>query len=58
MCKIMEERVRDTEYRKAVSIAANFLRIGTVSKEDIARATGLPIETIIEIEKELKEVPA
>lgn len=54
MCKIMEERV----YDEKISIAANLLRIGTVSKEDIAKATGLPIETIIEIEKEQKEVPA
>ena len=50
----MEERVNDEK----ISIAANLLRLGTVSKEDIAKATDLPIETINAIAEELKGVPA
>lgn len=58
MCKVMEERVRDTEYRKAISIAANLLKLGTISREEIANATGLSLETINALAEELKGVPA
>ena len=58
MCKVMEERVKDTEYRKAISIAANLLKLGTISRKEIANATGLSLETINALAEELKGVPA
>lgn len=58
MCKAMEDRIKDNEERAKISIAANFLRLGTVSKEDIAQATGLSFEIIKQIEAELKNIPA
>lgn len=58
MCKIMEERVRDTEYRKAVNIAVVMLKDGKLSHEDIAKYTSLPLDTIKQLADELKEVPA
>lgn len=58
MCKVMEERVKDTEYRKAISIAVNLLKLETISREEIANATGLSLETINALAEELKGVPA
>ena len=54
MSSAMEKRITDEKIR----IACNFLILGTVSKEDIAKATQLPLETIIDLEKELKSVSA
>ena len=54
MCKVMEERINE----QMIRVAADLLRLGTVSKEDIARITGLSLETIHQIENELKSVPA
>ena len=54
MCKAMEERITEEKLR----IAYNLLQLGTVSKEDIAKATKLPIEAINELEEEMKNVPA
>ena len=45
MCKAMEERITEEKLR----IAYNLLQLGTVSKEDIAKATKLPIEAINEL---------
>jgi len=52
MSKNMEDRITDEKIR----IAYNLLLLGTVSKEDIAKATKLPLETIIELEAEIKSV--
>lgn len=46
----MEERITEEKLR----IAYNLLQLGTVSKEDIAKATKLPIEAINELEEEMK----
>ncbi|MCM1328695.1 MAG: PD-(D/E)XK nuclease family transposase [Ruminococcus sp.] len=50
MCKIVEDMVNEaaekTRTREKNQIALNFLALGTVSKEDIAKATGLSIEEI------------
>ena len=54
MCKAMEDRITDEK----IMIAYNLLRLGTVSKEDIAKVTKLPIETINELEEEMKSVSA
>ena len=58
MCKFMEERDKDTEYRNSIRIAANLLKLGTVSHEDIAKATGLPVETVHALAEELKVASA
>lgn len=54
MCKAMEDRITDEK----IMIAYNLLLLGTVSKEDIAKVTKLPIETINELEEEMKSVSA
>ena len=62
MCKVMEEmmeeRLKDSEYRKAVSIAVAMLRDGKLSHEDIAKYTGLSLEKVKEIEASLEDIPA
>ena len=58
MCKIMEERVKENERRLLIKIAADFLKLGTVSHGDIAKATGLPIETINALAEEIKDASA
>jgi len=54
MCKVMEERVR----AEKISIAINLLKLGTISREEIANATGLSLETVNALAEELKGVPA
>ena len=54
MCKVMEERVR----AEKISIAINLLKLGTISREEIANATGLSLETVNALAEELKSVPA
>lgn len=54
MCKAMEDRITDEKLR----IAYQLLLLGTVSKDDIAKATGLSIELVNDIETEMKSVTA
>ena len=54
MCKVMEERVR----AEKISIAINLLKLGTISREEIANATGLSLETVNALAEELKGVCA
>jgi hypothetical protein len=54
MCKAMEDRITDEKLR----IAYNLLLLGTVSKEDIAKSTELPLEAINELEEEMKSIIA
>ena len=54
MSSAMEKRITDVKIR----IAYNLLMLGSLSKEDIAKVTQLPLETIIDLEKELKSVSA
>ena len=54
MSKTMEDRITEEKLR----IAYQFLLLGTVSKEDIAKATSLPIEKINELEAEIHSVSA
>ena len=62
MCKVMEEmmeeRLKDSEYRKAVSIAVNLLKRGKDTVEEIAELTGLTVERVKEIEASLEDIPA
>lgn len=48
MCKLMEERVKAEDYQ----IALNFIELGTVSLDDISKATGLTIEELQELAAE------
>ena len=57
MCKIMEEMREDTariaEYQKAIQIALNLLALGSISKEDISKATGLTLEKVKELASQI-----
>ncbi len=52
MYKAMEDRINE----RMVGVVYNLLLLGTISKEDIAKVTKLPIETINELEEEMKSV--
>lgn len=52
MCKATEDRINDEKLK----IAYNLLLLGTISKEDIAKATKLTIEKINKLEEEMKSV--
>lgn len=58
MCKIMEEREEERVKNENIIIAANLLKLGSISREEIANATGLSLETINALAEELKGVPA
>lgn len=58
MCKVMEDRVNDERIRQQNSIAANLLRIGTLTMEQIAGATGLTLDEVNKIKASLENVPA
>lgn len=49
MSGIMEEIV----YEEKIEIVENFLELGGVAVEKIAKATGIPLEKVIEIQKEM-----
>ena len=54
MCKIMEERVQDEK----IMIAANLLKRGKDTIEEIAELTELPIEIINALAEEIKDASA
>ena len=58
MCKIMEEREEERVKNEKIIIAANLLKLGSISREEIANATGLSLETINALAEELKGIPA
>lgn len=58
MCKVMEERIKDAEYREKVSFAVKLLKRGKDTIEEIAELTGLTIEVVNQINEELKGIPA
>ena len=53
MCKIMEEMREDTKIRNTIQIALNLLALGSVSKEDIAKVTGLTLEKVKELASQI-----
>lgn len=53
MCKLNEEMRNETAKMRSVEIALNLLSLGSVSHEDIAKATGLTLEEIQELAKEV-----
>ena len=54
MCKVMEDRVND----ERIGIAVKLLKIGILTNEQIAEATGLTVERVKEIEASLEDIPA
>ncbi|MCM1054671.1 MAG: PD-(D/E)XK nuclease family transposase [Bacteroides sp.] len=54
MSKIMEDRLNERAVEKTIEIAYEFLQLGTVSEEDIAKATKLPLDKIRELSIRLK----
>ena len=58
MCKIMEERDKDIEKRMMNKVAADLLKRGKDTVEEIAELTGLTVERVKEIEASLADIPA
>ena len=54
MSKIIEELVEEERVEEKFEIVENFLRLGTVSITDIAKATGLSEEQVLKIKKEME----
>ena len=58
MCKVVEEygdeRAAEGAMQKAIENAINFLKEGD-SPEKISRCIGLPLEKVLEIQKELDQ---
>jgi hypothetical protein len=46
VCKVMEDMRNETALEKAREIAKNFIELGVVSYEDIAKATGLSLSEV------------
>lgn len=51
MCKAMEELIHEEK----LEIVENLLELGDMTEEKIAKATGIPLETVLEIKQELDE---
>ncbi len=56
MCKILEEMCEEVSVREKIQIAINLLSLGRISKEDIAKSTGLSLDKINELDKQAKSV--
>ena len=54
MSKIIEELVEEERVEEKFEIVENFLRLGTVSITDIAKATGLSKEQVLKIKEEME----
>lgn len=57
MSKLLEERIYEANLERTVQIAVNLLSLGTLSKTDISKATGLTLDEINEIEQEMSANP-
>lgn len=58
MCKIMEDMRNEAAMREKIQFVMNLLSLGTVSKTDIAKASGLTLDKINEIEQQISSVTA
>lgn len=62
MCKVIEEMrneaAKEAAMLEKVQMVMNFLSLGTVSKTDIAKASGLTLDEINEIEQQMSTMPA
>jgi len=62
MCKAIEdmrnEAAKEAAMLEKIQMVMNFLSLGTVSKNDIAKASGLTLDEINEIEQQMSTMPA
>ena len=58
MCKAIEEMRNEAVMLERTQMVMNLLSLGTVSKSDIAKASGFTLEEIDEIEKQMSSVTA
>lgn len=56
MCKAIEEMRNEAAMLERIQMVMNLLSLGTVSKSDIAKASGFTLEEIDEIEKQMSSV--
>ena len=52
------EAAKEAAMLEKVQMVMNFLSLGTVSKTDIAKASGLTLDEINEIEQQMSTMPA
>lgn len=55
MCKLMEDRLNENTYNKAVQVAVKMLMMDKLSYDEIAEITELPLSDIEDIARQLKE---
>ena len=53
MCKLMEDMRNEAELESARKTAKRFLKMGKLSREEIADGTGLPLEEVKALEEEI-----
>ena len=58
MCKAIEEMRNEAVMLEKIQLVMNFLSLGTVSKEDISKASGLTLDEVNEIEKQMTSINA
>ena len=58
MCKAIEDMCKEAAMLEKIQIVMNFLSLGTVSKTDIAKASGFTLAEINEIEQQMSTMPA
>jgi hypothetical protein len=58
MCKAIEEMRNEAAMLEKIQIVMNLLSLGTVSKPDIAKVSGLTLEEINDIEQQMSLVKA
>ena len=49
----MQAKIEDATFRKAVEAAINLLRMNILSPEQIAQAQNLPLEKVLELQKQI-----
>ncbi len=58
MCKLLEDRINEGRVQERIIIAARLLQKNKCSIEEIAELAKLPIDTVQQIEAELKGISA
>ncbi|MBR5087826.1 MAG: PD-(D/E)XK nuclease family transposase [Ruminiclostridium sp.] len=53
MCKLMEDRVKENRLMEKAQIAINLILLGSISMEDIAKATGLTLKDVLELREQV-----
>ena len=49
----MQAKIEDATFRKAVEAAINLLKMNILSPEQIAQAQNLPLEKVLELQKQI-----